>query len=149
MDGNHCLQGDAIIAEWMTQMGVGTFVEGEDVILRKIPFEKGSLNFDFSQHLDLYPTMAAICAGLNVEARFTGLDNLVFKESNRVEAMQTELAKLAKTPICFSAHNDHRVVMALAPLSMLIGPVSFDYPDVVEKSYPNYWEDTPFLPVKR
>ena len=32
------LQGDVIIAEWMAQLGVGTFAEGEDIVLRKIPF---------------------------------------------------------------------------------------------------------------
>ena len=145
--GRPNLQGDAIIAEWMQQLGVGTFVEGEDLVLRKIPFEKRPLHFDFSQHPDLYPTMAATCAGLRLEAHFTGLENLTIKESNRVEAMQTELSKLGQQPLRFFAHNDHRIAMALAPLSMLFGPVTFDHPEVVEKSYPNFWKDASFLPI--
>ena len=147
--GRSGLQGDAIIVEWMQQLGVGTFVENDAVILRKISFEKHPLTFDFSQHPDLYPTMAATCAGLNVDATFTGLDNLALKESDRVRAMQTELAKLPHGNIRFSAHNDHRVVMALAPLSMLFGPVSFDHPEVVEKSYPGFWNDAAFLTILR
>lgn len=143
------LQGDAIIAEWMAQLGVGTFVENDAVVLRKIPFEKRPLSFDFSQHPDLYPTLAATCVGLNVDATFTGLDNLSLKESDRVEAMRTELAKMGDRPIRFCAHNDHRVVMALAPLSLLVGPVGFDHPEVVGKSYPGFWEDAAFLPVLR
>ena len=143
------LQGDAIIAEWMRQLGVGTFVEGNDIVLRKIPFEKRSLHFDFSFNPDLYPTMVATCAGLNVEATFTGLENLALKESDRVRAMQKELAKLGKPSLHFCAHNDHRIVMALAPLALLYGPVTFDHPEVVEKSYPNYWLDASFLPVNR
>ena len=145
--GRSNLQGDAIIAEWMTQLGVGTFVENDAIVLRKIPFENSPLSFDFSQHPDLYPTMAATCAGLNVEAIFTGLDNLALKESNRVEAVQTELKKIGQHPLRFCAHNDHRVVMALAPLSMLFSTVSFDHPEVVEKSYPSFWKDASFLPV--
>lgn len=145
--GTACLQGDAIIAEWMTQLGVGTFAEGEDLILRKIPFEKRPLHFDFSQHPDLYPTMAATCAGLHMEAHFTGLDNLALKESDRVEAMQAELSKLDQQPLQFCAHNDHRIAMALAPLSMLFGSATFDHPEVVEKSYPNFWKDASFLPI--
>lgn len=141
-------QGDSIIAEWMTQLGIDTCVDGNDVVLRKTTFEKRPLSFDFSQHPDLYPTMAAICAGLHVEAHFTGLNTLTLKESDRVEAMQTELAKLDNGPIRFSAHNDHRIVMALAPLSMLIGPVFIDHPDVVKKSYPGFWKDASFLSVK-
>ena len=139
------LQGDSIIAEWMTHLGVGTFIEGEDVILRKNTKKKRPLHFDFSQHPDLYPTMAATCAGLHVEAAFTGLGNLTLKESNRVEAMQAELSKLGQQPLRFCAHNDHRIVMALAPLSMLLGPVAFDHPEVVEKSYPGFWSDAAFL----
>ena len=145
--GTASLQGDAIIAEWMQQLGVGTFIENDAVVLRKIPFEKRPITFDFSQYPDLYPTMVATCAGLNVDATFTGLDNLAIKESNRVEAMQKELEKLGQNPIRFSAHNDHRIVMALAPLSMLVGPVSFDQPEVVEKSYPDFWKDAAFLPI--
>lgn len=145
--GTACLQGDVIIAEWMNQLGVGTFAEGEDLVLRKIPFEKRPLHFDFSQHPDLYPTMAATCAGLHMEAHFTGLDNLTLKESDRVEAMQTELSKLGQQPLRFCAHNDHRIAMALAPLSLLFGPATFDHPEVVEKSYPNFWKYTSFLPI--
>ena len=146
--GISSLQGDSIIAEWMQRFGVGTCVENEALVLRKIPFEKSPLCFDFSQHPDLYPTMAATCAGLNVEASLAGLDNLTLKESNRVEAMQSELAKLGCRPLCFCAHNDHRIVMALAPFSLLFGKVVFDHPEVVKKSYPNFWKDASFLSVR-
>ena len=139
------LQGDVVIVDWMKQLGVGTFVDKDTVVLRKIPCEKHPVCFDFAAHPDLYPTLAATCAGLNVDATFTGLDNLSLKESNRVEAMQTELVKLGHSPLCFAAHNDHRIVMALAPLALLCGSVSFDHPEVVEKSYPRFWEDCTFL----
>ena len=143
------LQGDAIIADWMTQLGVSTYVENDDIVLRRIPFERHAVSFDFSQHPDLYPTMAATCAGLNVETNFTGLENLALKESNRVEAMQTELAKLGNSTLNFCAHNDHRIVMALAPLAILYGSVTFDHPEVVEKSYPGFWEDASFLSIQQ
>ena len=147
--GRPGLQGDSIIAEWMQQLGVGTFIEDDAMVLRKIPYEKCPLHFDFSQHPDLYPTMAATCYGLGINATFDGLDNLSLKESDRVEAMQTELAKLGSKPIHFCTHNDHRVAMALAPLSMLVGDVSFDHPEVVKKSYSSFWDEVTFLPIKR
>ena len=143
--GTSNIQGDSIIAEWMQQLGVGTFAEDKAIVLRKIPYEKCPLSFDFSQHPDLYPTIAATCAGLQIEAHFTGLENLTLKESDRVVVMETELAKLGHRPVRFCSHNDHRVVMALAPLSILVGDVSFDRPEVVEKSYPKFWEDASFL----
>lgn len=139
------LQGDVVIVDWMKQLGVGTFVENDAIVLRKIPFEKHPVHFDFAAHPDLYPTMAATCAALNIEATFTGFDNLALKESDRVKALQIELAKLGNLPLRFCAHNDHRIVMALAPLALIYGPVAFDYPEVVEKSYPRFWKDCAFL----
>ena len=127
--------------------GVCTTAVDDGIILTKTPFERKPLSFDFTNHPDLYPTVAATCAGLHIEAVFTGLDNLALKESDRVEAMRTELAKLGNSPLHFCAHNDHRIVMALAPLTMLYGTVTFDHPEVVGKSYPDFWKDVPFLPI--
>ena len=95
------LQGDAVIVDWMKQFGVGTFAEKEALVLRKIPFEKRPLQFDFYAHPDLYPTLAATCAGLGVEAEFLGLDNLHLKESDRVEAMQKKKKKIGSSARAF------------------------------------------------
>lgn len=163
------LQGDAIIAKWMKSLGVNTIENDGFIILRKTPFEKKPLHFDFSAHPDLFPTMVATCAGLQVEARFSGVANLSIKESDRVEAMKTELAKIGtelvynpenelllkpsfelsffeKThPLHFKSYGDHRIVMALTPLAMKVGSVVFDRTEVVQKSYPNFWSDASFL----
>ena len=40
------LQGDVVIVDWMKQLGVGSFVEKDAIVLRKIPFEKQPLYFD-------------------------------------------------------------------------------------------------------
>ena len=167
--GRSNLQGDSIIAEWMKSLGVNTISEGDSLVLRKTSFEKRPLHFDFSATPDLFPTMAATCAGLQLEAHFTGIANLALKESDRVEAMKTELEKIGvkleyvseneivlkplaqlsfferSHPLYFASHNDHRIVMSLAPLSMKLGSVTFDCPEVVEKSYPSFWLDTDFL----
>jgi 3-phosphoshikimate 1-carboxyvinyltransferase len=145
--GSRTAQGDSIIEEWMKSFGVCTTAVDDGIILTKMPFEKKSLAFDFTNCPDLYPTMVATCAGLQVEAEFTGIDNLHLKESDRVEAMRMELAKLGNRPLQFCAHNDHRVVMALAPLAMLYESAVFDHPEVVGKSYPGFWKDVSFLPI--
>ena len=143
--GRPDLQGDSIITEWMKSFGVCTAPCDDGLILTKMPVERKPLSFDFTNCPDLYPTIAATCAGLKVEAKFLGLDNLRHKESDRVVAMKTELAKLGSRPLHFCSHNDHRVVMALAPLALLYGSVTFDHPEVVEKSYPHFWEDASFF----
>ena len=171
--GTSTLQGDVIIAEWMKSLGVNTIIEGDSLILRKVPFEKSPLHFDFSAHPDLFPTMVATCAGLQLEARFTGISNLNIKESDRVTSMAMELAKIgiemnkigsdivflkpfsplphfeSSCPLLFEAHNDHRVVMSLAPLALRVGSVCFDKPQAVEKSYPHFWSDAVFLSIAR
>ena len=163
------LQGDAVIAEWMQAFGVQTFESDNSLVLSKMPFEKKPLSFDFSNAPDLFPTIVATCAGLQIEARFTGIANLRVKESDRVGAMRTELAKIgtelnylsdnelvlvpaetlsvfeASSSLLFSSHGDHRIVMALAPLAMKLGHVTFDFPIVVEKSYPSFWTEASFL----
>ncbi|MBQ8958923.1 MAG: 3-phosphoshikimate 1-carboxyvinyltransferase [Bacteroidales bacterium] len=162
-------QGDAIVAEWMKSLGVNTLSDKETLVLRKTSFDKKPLSFEFSLHPDLFPTMAAVCAGLQMEARFTGVSTLKLKESDRVETMREELSKIGAelnclggkelvlkpseelpfhektTPLWFNSHDDHRVVMALAPLAMKIGAVAFDHPEVVGKSYPSFWSDARFL----
>lgn len=163
------LQGDAVIVDWMKQFGVGTFAEKEALVLRKIPFEKRPFQFDFSAHPDLFPTMAATCAAMQIEALFSGISNLNVKESDRLRSMENELIKIgvemnkigdesvlimscsqlpsfdSSHPLLFSAHNDHRVVMSLAPLALRIGTIRFDDMEVVRKSYPNFWSDVNFV----
>ena len=164
-------QGDSIIAEWMNPLGVMSTEEDASIVLWKKTIDKQSFAFDFSYNPDLFPTMAATCAGLQLEARFTGIATLENKESDRILAMKMELAKIGtilervsdnelvlkpssnlpffgpSAPLQFNAYGDHRIVMALAPLSMKVGTITFDHPEVVAKSYPNYWKECPFLKV--
>lgn len=157
-------QGDAIVARWFEQFGVKSIQDGDDVVISRVETgEKSSsdvkttfedanndtlLQFDFINNPDLYPTIAATCAGLGVKARFTGLRNLKHKESDRVAAMETELSKISSVQTChgaslpiFDTYDDHRIAMALAPLTMRIGAIEINNADVVSKSYPDFWEE--------
>ena len=144
-------QGDAVVAKWFEDFGVKTVQDGNDIIIEKNnSIIKKQLSFDFVNNPDLYPTIAATCAGLGVEGRFTGLRNLVHKESDRVAAMVSELSKVGTDRICsqngvcppvFDSHNDHRIAMALAPLAMKIGAIEINNAEVVSKSYPEFWEE--------
>ena len=142
-------QGDAIVAKWFEQFGVKSIQDGDDVIVEKCKsLIDNQLSFDFINNPDLYPTIAATCAGLGVKARFTGLRNLIHKESDRVAAMETELSKIPSVQTChgaslpiFDTYDDHRIAMALAPLAMKIGAIEINNADVVSKSYPNFWKE--------
>lgn len=147
-------QGDAVSAKWFERLGVNTTRDGDDLIISRVEKSSesadaavtGDLSYDFIDNPDLFPTIAATCAGLQMEGRFTGLRNLVHKESDRVAAMMTELSKLDRVsgkdhPITFDSHDDHRIAMALAPLAMKIGAIEINNADVVSKSYPNFWTE--------
>jgi 3-phosphoshikimate 1-carboxyvinyltransferase len=109
-----------------------------------------------------------MCAGLGVQGLFSGLESLRIKESDRIAAMKTELAKVGVSlsqlpprfnkkkpdatfflqdgkaawdvPPVFDTWNDHRIAMATAAFSML-GEVVVRNPGVVGKSYPGFWSD--------
>lgn len=157
------LQGDAKMIEFAESLGVCAAAEDHDLRLKKMPLQGKPILFDFSDTPDLFPTVVATCVGLGIGGRFMGIRNLTIKESDRVEAMTTELRKIGAQfcrlstdelvltassinscddkNLIFNTYNDHRIAMALAPLQMKIGRVEFDHPEVVGKSYPHFWDD--------
>ena len=123
--------------------------------------------WNFLKCPDIAQTFAVICAGTGVQGLFTGLETLFIKETDRVAALKIELAKVGvsfiKLPAKFSqkshkqyfmvegkaqwdkiplfpTYEDHRIAMSFAPLAM-INTIKIEDPLVVEKSYPEFWED--------
>lgn len=162
------IQGDAVLADMMQAFGVQTTFTGRTARLRKAPdFEPPPVfEWDFLKCPDLAQTLAVVCAGLGVQGLFTGLETLRIKETDRIAALRAELQKIgvlfhempqrvarksgkrffltdgkAKVPAQteFDTYEDHRMAMAFAPLAML-APIGIREPDVVEKSYPQFWE---------
>ncbi|MEM6265748.1 MAG: 3-phosphoshikimate 1-carboxyvinyltransferase, partial [Bacteroidota bacterium] len=43
------------------------------------------------------------------------------------------------TPV--ETYDDHRMAMAFAPLALLQKELYISHPDVVEKSYPDFWKE--------
>lgn len=152
-------QGDRKQVELWRQLGVATqFVEG-GVLLTKAPTEINDLKQDFLLMPDLAQTFAVCCAMKNIPFHFSGLETLKIKESNRVEALICELAKLGKVleeksqgtlsftgetrpqakKVSIATYRDHRMAMAFAPIALLT-PLTVENKEVVGKSYPQYWE---------
>ncbi len=161
----HSPQGDHVIAKIMAEMGVlSTFSPGK-VTLQNSPTKATSLNIDFRNCPDLAQTVMAIGAVSGITLNMTGLESLKIKETDRIEAMRTELAKLgavlqengskwilrpsSRIPesIEVDTYEDHRMAMAFAPLSQIMD-VTIDDPSVVNKSYPGFWDEVRKLGVK-
>ncbi len=162
------LQGDSVITEIMTQLGVRSTFLPEGVLLEKKPIQlHEALQLDFTACPDLAQTVVALCAVKKIDLLCKGLESLRIKETDRIKALQKEIRKFGcelqedygywcllfeqwaevsasrlnqKSPITISTYEDHRMAMAFAPIALL-HPLKMKDPMVVKKSYPHFWED--------
>ena len=152
------LQGDRIVADIYQSFGVRTIFWGDKIQLIK---ERNLLSPIFSYNLmdcpDIAQTIAVTCFGLGIECFLSGLHTLNIKETNRLEALKNELTKLnaevhiskeeiwvgsarkITRNISIDTYNDHRMAMAFAPLALKV-PIIINDVEVVEKSFPDFWE---------
>jgi 3-phosphoshikimate 1-carboxyvinyltransferase len=152
------LQGDAEIVKIMEKLGVNTVFEHDGILLKKTTTEK-IFEWDFTHCPDLAQTVAVVGAAKGVNMKMTGLESLKIKETDRLVAVRDELAKFGiiaedvndetllippqaiKAPMTYiKTYKDHRMAMAFAPLALLFD-IEIGQPEVVEKSYPRFWED--------
>jgi 3-phosphoshikimate 1-carboxyvinyltransferase len=152
------LQGDSVVVSIMEQLGVKAEIKNSLLSLTKTAAAK-EITWDFTHCPDLGQTIAVVCAAKGITGHFTGLESLRIKETDRIAALQNELRKIGADLIeddsehwtlkpseslpdsaSFLTYKDHRMAMAFAPLATLF-PVEIERPEVVRKSYPNYWND--------
>jgi 3-phosphoshikimate 1-carboxyvinyltransferase len=156
----HSYQGDSHIAQWAKDLNVGLKETEEGLLLYSEQFQTSlrPMHFDFADYPDLAQTVIVLCAAKNIKATFSGLQSLRIKETDRIAALQNELVKFGVKLEEISAgnfqltgafimshqhiktYNDHRMAMAFAPLALL-GRISIEDAEVVQKSYPNFWDE--------
>ena len=159
------LQGDRVIVDIMEPLGVKAQLKGTNLQLTK-KNHVSEIGWDFTDCPDLAQTVAVVCAAKGVVGKFTGLESLRIKETDRIQALQLELEKIGAsfkeqdekwvlTPaqnaipnnILFNTYLDHRMAMAFAPLSTRADIIIED-PAVTRKSYPKFWDDVTLTGVK-
>ena len=153
------LQGDAVLQEIYTNLGVQTTFEGATINLKKINTKvPDSLNLDLANAPDIAQTIVVTCLGLQIKCKLTGLHTLKIKETDRLEALKNEIYKFGTSiditddslhlsdfkPLISGAivetYNDHRMAMAFAPLALKTS-FSINEAEVVSKSFPDFWEN--------
>jgi 3-phosphoshikimate 1-carboxyvinyltransferase len=154
------LQGDSILPEIYKDFGVETiFNKDNSITISK--FTTHNLKpktYNLNNSPDIAQTIAVTCFGLGIGCNLTGLHTLKIKETDRLEALKTELSKLgAKISITndsltlepsskmienclIKTYQDHRMAMAFAPLALKTSLIIEDA-EVVSKSYPTFWDD--------
>ncbi|WP_278582303.1 3-phosphoshikimate 1-carboxyvinyltransferase [Prevotella denticola] len=165
MDGSR--QGDSAVRYIFSLLGIKTaFADREadrltDATLTRHSCMLNRMDYDFTNQPDLAQTLIATCPVLGIPFHFTGLGSLRIKETDRIEAMKTEMEKLgyilhadsgtelswegdrcepAAQPV-IDTYEDHRMAMSFAPLAIRLGRIGINHPEVVSKSYPHYWND--------
>lgn len=152
------LQGDSALADLYQSFGVETTFENKYVVLKKTATPLQSVTFELNHTPDIAQTIAVTCFGLGIGCHLTGLHTLKIKETDRLEALKTELEKLGAaitvtddsltleaattitTNVSIATYHDHRMAMAFAPLALRV-PIIIADAGVVSKSYPQFWED--------
>ncbi|MDO6472896.1 3-phosphoshikimate 1-carboxyvinyltransferase [Maribacter sp. 1_MG-2023] len=153
------LQGDSVLADIYKAFGVETTFGENKVTLKKTDKKVLVANeFDLANAPDIAQTIAVTCFGLGVGCHLIGLHTLKIKETDRLEALHTELSKLGanisvtdktltieptteiNADVAIDTYNDHRMAMAFAPLAMKTTLFVNDA-EVVSKSYPDFWND--------
>lgn len=154
-------QGDAYCAEIFKHLAVNTEYLKDGIKISKKGLLPSRFDFDFIENPDLVQTVAVTCVMLNIPFRFTGTQSLRIKETDRIAALQNELAKFGailiyengilewdgqKEPYSndiqvISTYHDHRMALAFAPISLIEKNIIIDDPEVVIKSYPAFWND--------
>jgi 3-phosphoshikimate 1-carboxyvinyltransferase len=155
------LQGDSRITSIMRSLGVSTQRTSDGILLSSSPLaiEEDKI-LDLKDCPDLAQSIIVCAAAKGLNLKFTGLETLKIKETNRIKALQQELAKIGVAlleedliytldcsqihfpdRVSFNTYDDHRMAMAFAPLSILIKEVQIADYQVVEKSYPDFWKD--------
>lgn len=156
----HSHQADSRAVEWMGPLGVQVTAKPNGLLLRhQLPEIVAERTYDGRDCPDLVPAQAVLCALQQQPALFTGLATLRLKESDRIDALVQNLQaagaqvssgadwlRIEKGVVAgagevhIQCFHDHRMALAFAVLAAAQKTVIFDQPEVVAKSYPNYWE---------
>lgn len=153
-------QGDSKVADIFRSLGVETIFNDKTVTLQKTGECVKRLDYNFINQPDLAQTFVVTCALLDIPFRFSGLQSLKIKETDRIAALICEMKKLGyvlqesdgsvlswegerceRNGEAIDTYEDHRMAMAFAPAALVLPELFINDPQVVSKSYPHYWED--------
>lgn len=158
------LQGDSKVAEFYKLLGIETRFDKESIRLSKVENFKlpQKIELDLNDTPDLAQTIAVTCLGLEVECVLTGLHTLKVKETDRLVALKNEIEKFGaeifitteslhlkpisnlNSEVKIKTYQDHRMAMAFAPLALKTD-LDILNPEVVSKSFPDFWEKMKML----
>jgi 3-phosphoshikimate 1-carboxyvinyltransferase len=150
------LQRDVEFLDVLSQMGCDVRQRPEGIsISRDVARPLRGVTVDMSQISDCVPTLAVVALFADTPTTVSGVGFIRAKESDRIGDLASELRKLGAqidehndgftvTPVALhgaslATHDDHRLAMAFAIAKLRIGGVEVQNPEVVSKSWPDYF----------
>ena len=158
-------QGDSATDRFFSQLGVqSTEVRspyrssGRSITLKGGGIKQKVVQFNCFDCPDLVPTFAVAAAVSGQRVLLKGVSNIALKESDRMLSITTELQRMGakvnhtdeeltilpstlKPVEPVKTYGDHRIAMAFAPLRLLFPELRIEHPEVVAKSFPEFWEE--------
>ena len=148
------LQGDAAFVELLGRMGCTVSLDDDSAVVASTATLHG-VDVDMADISDLVPTMAVVALFADSPTTISGVGFIRGKESDRLGDLATELTKfganvavlddglrIEPAPLhgaTVATHHDHRLAMALALAGLRVPGVVIEDPQVVTKSWPQYW----------
>lgn len=148
------LQADMGFLKILEQMG-NSVERGESAITVSGSGVK-AVRVDMSDCPDQVQTVSALAAVAPGKTHITGVSSLRVKETERVAALERELAKMAirtestldsitiyggnPKPAVIDTYWDHRMAMAFAVLGTKLPGMQIRNPEVVSKTFPDFWD---------
>ena len=158
---SNSFQGDAALVQQFSKLGICSTFHDHSVRLTKEKCNLGFFEFDFINNPDLVQTFVVTLCLNNIPFRISGADTLRVKETDRIAALQKEMAKMGfaivetapgilvwdgtksepNKHIVINTYNDHRMALAFAPAAIRMENIVINDAMVVTKSYPHFWDD--------
>lgn len=158
---NTDLQGDKKVITFFREFGIDSEFGNSELVLNKMSEHRtpGLLKFDFTDHPDLVQSVVMTALAIGVSLEISGLHNLHLKETDRLEALKYNIEILGgrfgiegssatlQTPkelnqnVLMKVYNDHRMAMSVVPLLGRIKNIQIPQGEVVDKSFPGFWNE--------
>lgn len=150
------LQGDIAFLSVLVQMGA-KMVEESDGIIMEGTGELHGVCADLSACSDQTMTLAALAVFADSETKITGIGHIRFQESNRIEAVKTELCRMGivceeienglrikpgmPKPAQIETYEDHRMAMGFTLIGLRADGIVIKDPDCCAKTFVNYFDE--------
>ena len=134
------LQGDSIVFRIAEHFGVKMIEKGNDILMKKIKNFNELNSLDIKDFPDIFLPISILIQEHNLKTKVYATETQKFKESDRILSFQTGYKNIKQKKI-ISTFYDHRVAMSFAALAINNDFVLIENPDIIKKSYVNFWKD--------